>query len=168
MMVGTRGPVGFKNGKLVPEEIFPFVLADQSYWQTLMLGQPVLQTKLGYHSQGEEISLPELCERATLIFARGSSHSVLVPASRQAPKLRQYFPLPPESTWCTLVEAQHPLDYWGFGAVWLDQVHGATFCAYGMGVSFIDKTGTLHDNQSIVEPELLSLLGKLRLRKLGR
>jgi hypothetical protein len=165
-IVGDSKPFGFKQGKPVPSAIAPLILADQSYWQLLITGTSTLEPKVTYLSEAEEITLPLLAERAFLFYGRISSHSVLIPPEKQTPQARYYFPLPEEKVWNMFVDPCHPLEQGGFAVTWPDYMRGITFCAYGTAASFTDKQGRQHDYIRIVESELLTLLGKLRLRSL--
>jgi hypothetical protein len=163
-VTNSSRPYGFVREKPDPDALAELFIADQRYWQSIMIGSPLFEPKFTFHTKGDQLNLPSLVGRCFIFYGFMATHSVLVSQGKQDASLQRFFPIPPEREWNSLVKPGHPLDQWGFGAIWADHAHGTTFCAYGSGARFEDNQGGLHDYMSAVEPELLTLLGSLRLR----
>lgn len=166
VLFSKSGPVGFRDGRPVPEELMALVVADQDEWQRKITGSILPGTKFVAESKPEEITLPKLAEKVSLFYGAITSYSVLIPPDEQSPEGQRYFRLPEKHLWSALVEPRHPLTLGGFGSAWWDKPSGATFFAYGVGADFVDKNGQRHDYTGIVEPEVLRLLGSLSVRRL--
>ena len=165
-LFGKSGPVGFRDGRPVPEELSALVIADQDEWQRKITGNVLSGSRFISETKPEEITLPKLAEKVFLFYGAITSYSVLVPPEEQSAEYQKYFRLPEKRLWNDLVEPRHPISLSGFGAAWWDKPSGATFFAYGVGADFVDKNGQRHDYTGIVEPEVLRLLGSLSVRRL--
>ena len=166
-ILGDPSPFGFRDGRPIPDALVPLLLADEAYWQELMVGGSARRPAVTFQGAAERLSLSNLTPQAFLFRGGITSQSVLGPRHAQPPRARRYFPLPPERAWRGVVAAYHPIEQRGFAVVWADRSSGTTFCIYGTGARFTDRHGGIHDYSRMVEPELLALVGGIRLRRVG-
>lgn len=105
--------------------------------------------KLLRASAPERLTIPTLTERGALVFAT---------AAWVAPR----FDSPAPAAGADLVEAGHPLEH---DLIVLSFSQGAwgRYLVFGVGTRFADRQGATHDHAAALEPELLTLLGTLRL-----
>lgn len=105
-------------------------------------------------SDSHEINLPQLAERAMLLFG-----SARPPAERGKS-------VPPDVRLFAGVHSSFV--YSVIALLWSTASGSQSWCAFAMSSNSVDRSGDIVDHSKTVEPELLSLLGRLRLRAITR
>ena len=71
--------------------------------------------------------------------------------------------MPPTSSWPMGLDSFHDVTLDGYFACWVDSQRSVSIVIYAVAASYAGQTGTQHDNRSLLNEELLSLMKSARL-----